>query len=401
MASHQPHNRIDADDLKARADMLAIVGRTVDLKQRGRGDWWGKCPFHGEQTASFHLQPVKGLWKCFGCGKGGDLIDFVRLLHGTDFAGALAALAEEVRLPVTGRPAPPRPAIAPGVGDQAPDWRAQLDGLLPFIGSPAAAYLASRGITDRVAIAAGLRYHPRWGGRPAAVFPLRDAGDVLIAAEGRYLDDFLPKVRAYGQKRAGVFSTPGAWRGDLVVFVEGAVNALSLAACELPAVATCGAENLPGWLPAACAGKRAVIAFDPDPAGAGGVRRLSGLLLTAGVPCYELPILQPGEDWNDLLQRAGAPALTAALRRALAGVLPALPSLASHAGRRVYVLDQINPGAIVACHSPDAAFPCGWIEVQLDDGQRAQSDARSVFDASTGEAINLREMPPGLAPASI
>ena len=63
--------------IKARANLLAEVQRAgVELRQRGH-EWKGLCPFHQEKTPSFSVDPQKGFWYCFGCGRGGDVIDFV------------------------------------------------------------------------------------------------------------------------------------------------------------------------------------------------------------------------------------------------------------------------------------------------------------------------------------
>ena len=53
------------EDLRARADILSVVSEYVQLKQKGRS-YWGLCPFHGEKTASFKVDPEHGLYYCFG-----------------------------------------------------------------------------------------------------------------------------------------------------------------------------------------------------------------------------------------------------------------------------------------------------------------------------------------------
>jgi DNA primase len=58
----------------------------------------GRCPFHEERTASFSVSPAKGFYYCFGCGKGGDVITFVRETQGLDFADAVVWLAERFRI---------------------------------------------------------------------------------------------------------------------------------------------------------------------------------------------------------------------------------------------------------------------------------------------------------------
>ena len=69
-----------------------IVSQYVQLKRVGRR-WVGLCPFHAEKTASFNVNEENGLFKCFGCGIGGDAITFVREIEHLDFVGAVEWLA--------------------------------------------------------------------------------------------------------------------------------------------------------------------------------------------------------------------------------------------------------------------------------------------------------------------
>jgi len=81
------------DDLKNRADLVRIVEMHVPLKKKG-ANWWGNCPFHGEKTASFSVNPAKGFFKCFGCGKGGTAYNFVMEIEGLNFPEAIKRVAE-------------------------------------------------------------------------------------------------------------------------------------------------------------------------------------------------------------------------------------------------------------------------------------------------------------------
>ena len=63
-------------DLRAAIDIVEVVSERVPLKKAGKS-WKGLCPFHGEKSASFHVDRDKGLYHCFGCGAGGDGIRFV------------------------------------------------------------------------------------------------------------------------------------------------------------------------------------------------------------------------------------------------------------------------------------------------------------------------------------
>ena len=77
----------------AAADMVEIASARTQLRRVG-ARWTGRCPFHEERTPSFSVNPAEKLFYCFGCGKGGDLITFVRESEGLDFAEAVAWLAE-------------------------------------------------------------------------------------------------------------------------------------------------------------------------------------------------------------------------------------------------------------------------------------------------------------------
>lgn len=81
--------------VKDAADIVKVVeSRGVSLKRSGAGEV-GLCPFHDENTPSFHVNPMMKTFHCFGCGQGGDAIDFVREFDGSDFADAVRSLAAQ------------------------------------------------------------------------------------------------------------------------------------------------------------------------------------------------------------------------------------------------------------------------------------------------------------------
>ena len=69
--------REDIDAVRERIRIEDVVGEHVTLKSGGAGSMKGLCPFHDERTPSFNVRPQLGLWHCFGCGEGGDVIAFV------------------------------------------------------------------------------------------------------------------------------------------------------------------------------------------------------------------------------------------------------------------------------------------------------------------------------------
>jgi DNA primase len=85
------------EQVKAAADMVDIVSARTQLRKVG-SRWTGRCPFHEERTPSFSVNAVDKLFHCFGCGKGGDLITFVKETEGVDFAGAVEWLADRYRI---------------------------------------------------------------------------------------------------------------------------------------------------------------------------------------------------------------------------------------------------------------------------------------------------------------
>jgi len=81
-------------DLKLRVNLADVVSRTVTLRKAGGARLKGLCPFHNEKTPSFHVDPDKGFYKCFGCGKAGDAITFVRETEQLNFTEAVEALGK-------------------------------------------------------------------------------------------------------------------------------------------------------------------------------------------------------------------------------------------------------------------------------------------------------------------
>lgn len=90
---HELHTKIDLADL---------VGSYVTLQNKS-GRWWACCPFHHEKTPSFTVNPEKGFFHCFGCGKSGNAIHFVMEMEKMTFPEACTYLAEKVNLPVPER----------------------------------------------------------------------------------------------------------------------------------------------------------------------------------------------------------------------------------------------------------------------------------------------------------
>ena len=87
------------DEIKNRIDIVEVVGDFVSLKRKGQ-NMWACCPFHSEKSPSFSVSPVKGFYKCFGCGKAGDAIDFVMEVEKLNYLESLKFLAKKYGIEV-------------------------------------------------------------------------------------------------------------------------------------------------------------------------------------------------------------------------------------------------------------------------------------------------------------
>ena len=87
------------DELVARSDIVDIVGSYVPLTAKG-GSYWGCCPFHNEKTPSFHVLPDRQMYHCFGCKKGGSVINFIMEEENLSFPEAVRFLAKRAGMEV-------------------------------------------------------------------------------------------------------------------------------------------------------------------------------------------------------------------------------------------------------------------------------------------------------------
>ena len=152
------------DELRARADIVQVVGQYVSLKRNGHRHW-GLCPFHGEKTASFSVDQERQMYYCFGCKAGGSVIQFVMDIERLEFQDAVKHLADQLHMPL--------PQM-----EEDPDYqrrRTQRDRLLEankeaarFFhqtlftpqGQAALDYLKKRGLTDNIIRKFGLGAAP-------------------------------------------------------------------------------------------------------------------------------------------------------------------------------------------------------------------------------------------------
>jgi len=87
------------DELNARSDIVDVVGSYVSLTPRG-SEYWGCCPFHSERTPSFHVRPDQQMYYCFGCKKGGGVVNFIMEIENLSYPDAVRFLAKRANIPV-------------------------------------------------------------------------------------------------------------------------------------------------------------------------------------------------------------------------------------------------------------------------------------------------------------
>src|SRR5690625_1322351 len=160
--------REDILAVRERAKIEEIVGQQVTLKTAGVGSMKGLCPFHDERTASFHVRPQLGLWHCFGCDEGGDVISFVQKIDHLSFTEAVEHLAALSGLTVRYEDdgGPRRPREEPGRRQRLLELhRVATAFYAENLSSPEAAtarnFLAERGFDQAAALHFGVGYAPK------------------------------------------------------------------------------------------------------------------------------------------------------------------------------------------------------------------------------------------------
>ena len=175
-------------ELLARADIVDIVGRHVQLK-KGGANFMGLCPFHGEKSPSFSVSPSKQFYHCFGCGVSGDAIKFMTEYGGMTFIEAVKDLAQQYGLQVPEDDVSPQERARAAL---AREQQATLSSVLEKAGiayikhlrsSPRAIdYFKGRGLSGEIAKTFGLGYAPEGWRALASVFP--DYNDPLLVESG-------------------------------------------------------------------------------------------------------------------------------------------------------------------------------------------------------------------------
>lgn len=213
------------DDIKARLDILEVVGQRVPLQRSGRS-YKGNCPFHQERTPSFHVFPDRQSWRCFGaCATGGDAIGFVMRSENLEFGEAIRELARRTGVQLQERRESRVDPTAYEINEaarayfqrhlastQGADARAYMEGrgldraaadafqigLAPSDGESLRSHLIREGFSAAQLVAAGVvregddgRQRDLFRGR--LMIPIRDSEGRLAGFGGRSLDDSEPK----------------------------------------------------------------------------------------------------------------------------------------------------------------------------------------------------------------
>jgi len=213
-----------SDEIKARADMVDIVGRYVPLQKSGRS-FKALCPFHTEKTPSFFVFPERQTWRCFGaCAAGGDVFTFLMRIENLTFPEALRRLATETGVPLPSRRRREEEPLyqvnelarehfsgrlASRAGTKAREYLQQRGlssesieafelGLSPSDGRSLMERLSARGYSAEQLAMVGLVTQGQGGSyrdlfRGRLMFPIRDAQKRLVGFGGRALDDSTPK----------------------------------------------------------------------------------------------------------------------------------------------------------------------------------------------------------------
>ncbi len=270
------------DDLIARADIVEVIGRRVQLKKAGR-EFKACCPFHDEKTPSFTVSPAKGFYHCFGCGAHGTAIGFLMEFDHMSFVEAIESLAASMGLDVP-RDDSDRPARRYDELFSLLDAAARYFQACLKKSATAIDYVTQRGIDGSTAKRFGIGYAPdgwsnvldKFGKSPEAVerllatgliiakdngghydrfrdrvmFPIRDARGRTIAFGGRMLGDGEPKylnspetvLFHKGRELYGLYEARQALRHiEQLVVVEGYMDTVALARHGIDfAVATLG-----------------------------------------------------------------------------------------------------------------------------------------------------------------
>jgi len=430
-------------ELLARADIVEVVGRHVQLR-KGGANFMGLCPFHGEKSPSFSVSPSKQFFHCFGCGKHGNAIGFLMEHTGAGFVEAVQGLAQQYGMQVPQDEASPqdreraaaqrqKQATLTDVLEKAVDaYRKQLK-----TAPHAIDYLKGRGLTGEIALRFELGYAPEgWRSlasvfahyddpllvesglvilheedgaearrydrfRDRIMFPIRNVKGKCIGFGGRVIGDGTPKylnspetpVFSKGRELYGLFEARQALRDTGHVLVtEGYMDVVALAQLGFPnAVATLGTACTSDHVQKLFRFTDAVVfSFDGDAAGRRAARKaLEGALPYAtDTRSVKFLFLPPEHDPDSFVRAHGRDAFAARV----AGSVPLSRFLIDSARDGCDLSSAEGRAHMLANAQPLwTALPDGALKRQLlgDLAELGQLDSRELallWDARPGSA---------------
>ena len=340
------------DELSVRNPIEEVVGQYVNLKRSG-SNLFGLCPFHGEKTASFSVAPDKGIYYCFGCHKGGSVINFQMEIEGLSYPDAVRALAKRVGMEV-----PEDEQYQSRYRQQERLWALHKEAarffhsqLYAATGSDALNYALGRGMSRKILTAFGVGYAPNsWDSLCKAMRAkgytdqeLKDSGLVTVSQKnGNLFDRFRDRlmfpiidvrgnVIAFGgriirkdsdaakylnspeglifNKRKNLFGLNLAKKTklDYFILVEGNIDVVSLHQYGFDnAVASLGTsltEDQAALLSRYT--EKVVLIYDGDTAGQRATQRAIPILEKAGIDVKVLQ-LRDAKDPDEFLKKFGA-----------------------------------------------------------------------------------------------
>lgn len=354
-----------AEDVKGQADIVRIVSDYLTLKKRGV-NYVGRCPFHSEKTPSFNVHPGKGIYKCFGCGAGGNVFDFIMQIEGCSFPESIRIVAEKSGIPLQSlrdTESQRKSALEREVVLRLNAWAAEFfeHELVDAPGGREARdYVGSRGITDETRSLFRLGFAPdRWdhlighlkergasaeeigtsglvtlkedGGyydrfRGRLMFPITDSQNRVIAFGGRVIGDGEPKylnspetaVYTKGRhlfglalskneiRRVGFGILVEGYLDSIIPYQEGIRNVVA-------SLGTALTDNQVRLLRRYMESPHVIVNFDPDSAGQAATLRSIEMLLAEG---FRVNVLRmPGdEDPDEFVRSKGAQSFRNLLR---------------------------------------------------------------------------------------
>jgi len=341
------------DELTARNPIEDVVGQYVSLKRSG-ANLFGLCPFHGEKTASFSVAPDKGIYYCFGCHKGGSVINFQMEIEGLSYPDAVRALARRAGMEV-----PEDEQYQSRYRQQERLWALHKEAARFFhaqlyapVGKEALDYALGRGMTKSTLTRFGIGYAPdSWTGlvdamrrkgytdeelkesglvtvsrkngslfdrfRDRLMFPIIDVRGNVIGFGGRIMNDKDKSAAKYlnspetliFNKRKNLFALNLAKKSKLeyLILVEGYMDAIALHQygfdCAVASLGTALTEDGAALLSRYT--DQVVLIYDGDTAGQNATRRAIPILEKAGLQVKVLQI-RDAKDPDEFLKKFGA-----------------------------------------------------------------------------------------------